>query len=60
LLNIYPPEMNEELVALLSDCFRREVLSWFDERGDRYLTTEERAERLAARLRELGEDPEKF
>ena len=29
-----------------------------EERRDRYLTTEERAERLAARLRELGENPD--
>ncbi|MEB3178688.1 MAG: Uma2 family endonuclease [Nostocaceae cyanobacterium] len=45
----------------------REVLYWYDERGNRYLTAEEReqqqrlrAERLAARLRELGEEPENF
>ena len=44
--------------VLSSDRFRREVLSWFDQKGDRYLTTEERAERLAARLRELGENPD--
>jgi hypothetical protein len=47
--------------VLPSDRFRREVLSWFDEQGQRYLSTEERAERserLAARLRELGEDPD--
>ncbi|WP_434685682.1 Uma2 family endonuclease [Pseudanabaena minima] len=30
--------------VLPSDRFRREVLSWFDERGDRYLTGEERAD----------------
>lgn len=43
----------------------QEFLGWYDERGNRYLTSEERveaeqqrAERLAARLRELGEDPE--
>lgn len=49
-----------------------ELLGWFDEDGDRVLTAEEKAdslrekanylqtksERLAARLRELGEDPE--
>jgi hypothetical protein len=29
---------------LSSDRFRREVLSWFDERGDRYLTTDERVD----------------
>jgi Uma2 family endonuclease len=45
----------------------REVLYWYDEGGNRYLTAEEReqqqrlrAERLAARLRELGEEPENF
>lgn len=38
----------------------REVLYWYDKRGNRYLTAEERAERLAARLRELGEEPENF
>jgi Uma2 family endonuclease len=37
---------------------RREVLSWYNRHGDRYLTAEERNERLAARLRELGEDPD--
>ena len=30
--------------VLPSDRFRREVLSWFDERGQRYLTTEEQAD----------------
>ncbi len=42
-----------------------ELLGWFDKKGDRILTSEEKAgylqtksERLAARLRELGEDPE--
>ena len=30
--------------VLPSDRFRREVLSWFDERGDRYLTTDEQAD----------------
>jgi Uma2 family endonuclease len=42
-----------------------ELLGWFQEGGDRILTAEEnsdyfqsKAERLAARLRELGEDPE--
>ena len=45
----------------------REVLSWFDERGDRFLFSEElvererqRRERAEARLRELGIDPEKL
>ncbi|BBC24418.1 Uma2 family endonuclease [Pseudanabaena sp. ABRG5-3] len=47
--------------VLPSDRFSREVLSWFDQKGDRYLTAEEkveRLERLATRLRELGEDPD--
>jgi Uma2 family endonuclease len=52
----------------------QEQLAWFDVKGDRYLTPEERAEverqraeverlqreRLAARLRELGEDPDRL
>lgn len=44
---------------------QRQVLSWYDQQGNRYPTPEEleqqahqRAERLAARLRELGEDPD--
>ena len=44
--------------VLPSDRFKREVLSWFDEKSDRYITPEERSERLAARLKELGEDPD--
>ena len=54
--------------VLPTDRFRREVLSWFDERGQRYLTTEEQAdierqraniaqeqvELLLAKLRSLG------
>jgi Uma2 family endonuclease len=53
---------------LPSDPFGREVLSWFDQKGDRYLTTDERAdaegqradaaqkqvELLSAQLRSLG------
>lgn len=35
-----------------------EMLGWFDASGKRVLTPEERAARLATRLRELGEDPE--
>ena len=36
----------------------RQVLSWFDESGDRYLSAEERGERMAAKLRELGVNPD--
>ena len=40
----------------------QEQLAWFDQNGDRYLSEAEierqRRERLAARLRELGEDPD--
>lgn len=46
---------------------QREVLTWYDQQRNPYLTAEEqaeqerqRAERLAARLRELGEDPEQL
>ena len=46
---------------------QRQVLSWYDQQGNRYPTPEEleqqahqRAERLAARLRELGEDPDRL
>jgi Uma2 family endonuclease len=42
----------------VSGGIQQEVLTWYDLQGNRYLTSEERAERLAARLRELGEDPE--
>jgi Uma2 family endonuclease len=45
---------------------QREVLSWYDQKGDRYPTPEEiavaereKGERLAAKLRELGIDPDK-
>ncbi|NJM59641.1 MAG: Uma2 family endonuclease [Oscillatoriales cyanobacterium RU_3_3] len=45
---------------LPDDPFQREVLSWFDARGDRYLNEAElerqRAEQLAERLRQLGEE----
>lgn len=48
--------------VLPSDPMEREVLSWFDEKGDRHLSEAEverkQRERLAARLRELGEDPD--
>jgi Uma2 family endonuclease len=40
-----------------------ELLSWYNQQGNRYLSLEERAERaerLAARLRELGEDPDRL
>ena len=50
----------QALVARL----QQEILSWYDERGDRYLTAEEvaqqerqRAEQLAQYLRSLGIDP---
>ncbi|MBW4618053.1 MAG: Uma2 family endonuclease [Cyanosarcina radialis HA8281-LM2] len=42
----------------------QEQLAWFDEKGDRYLSEAEverqQKERLAARLRELGEDPDRI
>lgn len=42
----------------------QEQLAWFDENGDRYLSEAEverqQKERLAARLRELGEDPDRI
>ncbi len=45
-----------------SDRLGREVLSWFDQHGDRYLNEAEierqRRERLAARLRALGINPD--
>lgn len=44
---------------------QREVLSWYDQKGDRYLTAKEmtvnerqKGERLAAKLRALGIDPD--
>ncbi|OCQ99967.1 hypothetical protein BCD64_02480 [Nostoc sp. MBR 210] len=36
----------------------QELLSWYDEQGTRYLTAEERAEKLAQHLRSLGIDPD--
>ncbi|MCC5638699.1 Uma2 family endonuclease [Nostoc sp. CHAB 5844] len=49
----------------ISGVVQREVLYWYDQTGDRYLTSEEIAqterqkrEKLAAKLRELGIDPE--
>ena len=44
--------------VLPSDRFKREVLSWFDERGDRYLTTDEQAdiERQAAKTERQRSD----
>ncbi len=61
-------------VQVMSDNEFQEQLGWFDEQGDRYLTADERAElerqqkeleqqraeRLAKRLRELGEDPDRL
>lgn len=44
--------------VLPSDNLCREALSWFNQQGQRYLTPEEKSELLAARLRELGEDPD--
>ena len=35
----------------------QELLSWYDERRNRYLTSDERAEQLAQYLRSLGIDP---
>lgn len=50
--------------VLPSDPMRREVLSWYDEGRNRCLSEAEverqRAERLAVRLRELGEEPGDF
>ena len=47
---------------LVDDPFDREVLTWYDARGQRYRSEAEverdRADRLAERLRELGIDPE--
>lgn len=37
---------------------QQEGLAWYDQQGDRYLTADERLQRLAERLRELGEDPD--
>jgi Uma2 family endonuclease len=60
---LWMPEINLGIgrCMLPSDPLGREVLGWYDEKGDRYATVDERAdraERLAARLRELGEDPD--
>jgi Uma2 family endonuclease len=44
----------------VSGGLQQEMLGWFDGQGNRYLTAEERAERLAQRLRALGEDPEQI
>ena len=45
---------------LPDDPLRREILSWYDATGDRYLnkaeTERQRADRLAERLRQLGEE----
>jgi Uma2 family endonuclease len=37
---------------------RREWLYWYDKNGERLLTPEERVQRYAERLRELGIDPD--
>jgi Uma2 family endonuclease len=57
---LWMPEINLGIgrCMLPSDPLGREVLGWYDEKGDRYPSADERAERLAARLRELGEDPD--
>ncbi len=57
---LWMPEINLGIgrCMLPSDPLGREVLGWFDRKADHYATAEERAERLAARLRELGEDPD--
>ena len=39
---------------------QQELLGWFDTQGKRYLILEEKVERLAARLWELGEAPTRF
>jgi hypothetical protein len=51
--------------TLPTDPIDREALGWFDQQGQRYLTPSElaereqqRAERLADKLRELGVDPD--
>lgn len=36
----------------------QEILGWFDQHGQRHQTPEEKAEQLAQRLRELGENPD--
>lgn len=45
---------------LPDDPLKREILSWYDVNGDRYLneaeTERQRADRLAERLRQLGEE----
>jgi hypothetical protein len=37
---------------------KEEVLSWFDEKGERYLRPEEENKVLRDKLRELGIDPD--
>ncbi|KAF3887747.1 MULTISPECIES: Uma2 family endonuclease [Nostocales] len=37
---------------------QQQLLSWYDKKGDRYLTAEERAEQLAQYLRSIGVDPD--
>lgn len=43
----------------LSGGIPQAMLGWFNQKGDRY-TSEERAELLVSRLRELGEDPDQI
>ncbi|MGV0025646.1 Uma2 family endonuclease [Phormidesmis priestleyi] len=52
---------------LTSGTIQEEILCWYDQKGDRYLTPEEKAKqlqertkRLADRLRELGQDPDRI
>ncbi len=40
--------------------FSQELLTWFDSNGNRYLSAEERTERLEAYLRSQGIDPDQL
>lgn len=44
----------------ISGSVQQQVIGWYNQQGERYLTPEERTQRLAARLRELGEDPDRL
>lgn len=53
--------------SIVLGALQQEGLAWFDEQGHRYLTADERSQqerqrsqRLAERLRELGEDPDQL